>query len=121
MKRPLYYLFCAIACVSMVSATLPIAAIAEAMQPRATAEKQAQSDATSSDTGKTEDGADTNAAADTVDVEDSTAKSTDTRALRTYFVAVYFTGTPVNISELSGECGEGERARFGPRRRSGPC
>ena len=29
-------------------------------------------------------------------------------ALRTYFVAVYFTGTPVNISELSGECwGEG--------------
>lgn len=25
-------------------------------------------------------------------------------ALRTYFVAVYFTGTPVNISELSGEC-----------------
>lgn len=25
-------------------------------------------------------------------------------ALRTYFVEVYFTGTPVNISELSGEC-----------------
>ena len=25
-------------------------------------------------------------------------------ALRTYFVGVYFTGTPVNISELSGEC-----------------
>lgn len=25
-------------------------------------------------------------------------------ALRTYFVAVYFTGTPVNISDLSGEC-----------------
>lgn len=25
-------------------------------------------------------------------------------ALRTYFVAVYFTGTPVNISELSGGC-----------------
>lgn len=24
--------------------------------------------------------------------------------LRTYFVGVYFTGTPVNISELSGEC-----------------
>ena len=27
-------------------------------------------------------------------------------ALRTYFVGVYFTGTPVNISELSGECWE---------------
>lgn len=25
-------------------------------------------------------------------------------ALRTYFVGDYFTGTPVNISELSGEC-----------------
>ena len=25
-------------------------------------------------------------------------------ALRTYFVGVYFTGTPVNIRELSGEC-----------------
>lgn len=24
-------------------------------------------------------------------------------ALRTYFIGVYFTGTPVNISELSGE------------------
>lgn len=28
-------------------------------------------------------------------------------ALRTYFVAVYFTGTPVNISELSGGCWDG--------------
>lgn len=83
MKRPLYYLLCAIACTSMVGATLPMAAIAEAMQPQATAEQQAQSDATSSDTGKTEDGADTNAAADTVDVEDSTAKSTDTSAVNT--------------------------------------
>ena len=34
-------------------------------------------------------------------------------ALRTYFVAVYFTGTPVNISELSGECWGG----VGPRPR----
>ena len=29
MKRPLYYLLCAIACMSMVSATMPMAAIAE--------------------------------------------------------------------------------------------
>ena len=39
MKRPLYYLLCAIACTSMVSATMPMAAIAEAMQPQATAEQ----------------------------------------------------------------------------------
>lgn len=38
-------------------------------------------------------------------------------ALRTYFVGVNFTGTPVYISELSGECWEGERSRFGSRRR----
>lgn len=40
MKRPLYYLLCAIACTSMVSATMPMAAIAEAMQPQETAEQQ---------------------------------------------------------------------------------
>lgn len=74
MKRPLYYLLCAIACTSMVSATMPMAAIAEAMQPLATAEQQAQADATSSDTGKAEDGTNTNAKADTV--EDGTATST---------------------------------------------
>ena len=51
MKRPLYYLLCAIACTSMVSATLPMAAIAEAMQPRETAEQQVQADAIGSDTG----------------------------------------------------------------------
>lgn len=56
MKRPLYYLLCAIACTSMVGATMPMAAIAEAIQPQATAEQQAQADATSSDTGKAEDG-----------------------------------------------------------------
>ena len=81
MKRPLYYLLCAIACTSMVSATMPMAAIAEAMQPRTTAEQQAQADATSSDTAKAEDGTDTNATADTV--EDSTATSTDTSAVNT--------------------------------------
>ena len=81
MKRPLYYLLCAIACTSMVSATLPMAAIAEAMQPRATAEQQAQADATSSDTGKAEDGANANATAGTV--EDDTATSTGTSAVIT--------------------------------------
>lgn len=81
MKRPLYYLLCAIACTSMVSATLPMAAIAEAIQPQETAEQQAQADATSSDAGKAEDGANTSAAADTV--EDSTATSTGTSAANT--------------------------------------
>ena len=76
MKRPLYYLLCAIACTSMVGATLPMTAIAEAMQPRATAEQQAQADATSGNTDKAEDGTNTNATADTA--EDSTATSTGT-------------------------------------------
>lgn len=81
MKRPLYYLLCAIACTSMVGATMPMAAIAEAIQPPATAEQQAQADATSSDTGKAEGGTDTNVAADTV--EDSTATSTGISATNT--------------------------------------
>lgn len=81
MKRPLYYLLCAIACASMVSATLPMSAIAEAMQPRATADQQAQADATNGDTAKAEDGANINAATDTV--EDSTATSTGTSAVNT--------------------------------------
>lgn len=81
MKRPLYYLLCAIACTSMVSATLPMPAIAEAMQPQETAEQQAQADATSSDTGKAEDGTSTNATADTV--EDGTATSTGASAVNT--------------------------------------
>ncbi len=74
MKRPLYYLICAIACTSMVSTTMPMAAIADAVQPQETAEQQSQADATSSDTAKAEDGTNTNATADTV--EDSTATST---------------------------------------------
>ena len=81
MKRPLYYMLCAIACTSMVSATLPMSAIAEAVQPRATAEQQAQADAMSSDTGKPKDGTDTNAAAGTV--EDSAATSTGASAANT--------------------------------------
>lgn len=77
MKRPLYYLLCAIACTSMVSATMPMAAIAEAIQPQAAAEQQAPS----SDTDKAEDGAITNATADTA--EDGTATSTGTSAVNT--------------------------------------
>lgn len=74
MKRSLYYLLCAIACTSMVSATMSMAAIAEAIQPQATATQQAQADATSSGAGKAEDGTNTNATADSA--EDSTATST---------------------------------------------
>lgn len=81
MKRPLYYLFCAIACTSMVSTTMPIAAIAEAIQPQATALQQAQADTTNSDAGKAEDGTNTNATADTA--EDGTATSTGTSAANT--------------------------------------
>ena len=94
MKRPLYYLLCAIACTSMVGATMPMAAIAEAMQPRATAEQQAQAGATSSDTGNSEDGTNTNAAADTV--EDSTPTSTGTSAANTESAdgTTAATGTP---------------------------
>lgn len=44
----------------MVSATLPMAVIAEAMRPQAAVEQQAQADATNSDTGKAKDGANTN-------------------------------------------------------------
>lgn len=78
MKRPLYYLLCAIACTSMVGATMPMAAIAEAVQPRETAEQQAQADATGSDTGKAEDGTNANVTAGSA--EHSAATSTDTSA-----------------------------------------
>ena len=78
MKRPLHYLLCALACASMVSATMPMAAIAEAMQPQAAAEQQPQTNTSNSDTGKAEDGANTNAAADAV--EGSATSSTDASA-----------------------------------------
>lgn len=81
MKRPLYYLLCAIACSSIVGATMPMAAIAEAIQPQATATQQAQADAMSIDTGKAEDGTNTNATADTA--EDCAAASTGTSAVNT--------------------------------------
>ena len=91
MKRPLYYLLCAIACTSMVSSTMPMAAIAETMQPRPTAEQQAQADDTSGDTGKAEDGTNTNATADTV--EDGTATYTGTSAVSTESAADTTTAT----------------------------
>lgn len=94
MKRPLYYLLCAIACTSMVSATMPVAAIAEAMQPQETVEQQAQADATNGDTAKAADDSNTNATADTV--EDSTATSTGTSAVNTESAdgTTTATGTP---------------------------
>lgn len=95
MKRPLYYLLCAIACASMVGATMPMAAIAEAIQPQETAEQQAQADAaTSSNTGRAENDANTNATADTA--EDSTATSTGTSAANTECAdgTTATTGTP---------------------------
>ena len=76
MKRPLYYLLCAIACTSMVGATLPMAAIAEAMQPQETARQQAQADATNSERGS--DSTNASAIADTV--EDGTAATPGTAA-----------------------------------------
>lgn len=91
MKRSLYYLLCAIACTSMVGATLPMAAIAEAMQPQETAGQQAQADATSSDAGKAEDGTNTSTTADTI--EDSTATSTGTSAANTESAYATNTGT----------------------------
>ena len=81
MKRPLYYLICAIACTLMTSSTMPMAAIAEAIQPQAIAGQQAQADATSIGTGKAEDGTNTNTTADTV--EDGTAASTGTSDVNT--------------------------------------
>ena len=61
MKRPLYYLLCAIACTSMVGATMPMAAIAETIQPQSTAEQQVQTDTATSDTDKVEDTTSSNA------------------------------------------------------------
>lgn len=78
MKRPLYYLLCAIACTSMVSATMPMAAIAEAIQPQATAEQQAQADVTTSDAGKAEDGASANAPTANTATSNSSATPTNT-------------------------------------------
>lgn len=42
MKRPLYHPLCATACTSMVNATMPMATIAEGVQPQKAVEQQAQ-------------------------------------------------------------------------------
>lgn len=65
----------------MVSATMPMVAIADAIQPQETTEQQAQADDTSGDAGKAENGTNTIATADTA--EDSTATSTGTSAANT--------------------------------------
>ncbi len=74
MKRPLYYLFCAIACTSMVSATMPMAAIADAIQPQSPAAQQTQTDTATSDTDKAEGTTSSNATGSsdpTSDTEDN--------------------------------------------------
>lgn len=65
----------------MVGATMPMAAIAEAIQPQATAEQQAQTNSPNGDTGKAKDGSNANTTADTVG--GSTATSTGTSAVNT--------------------------------------
>ena len=77
MKRPLYYLLCAIACTSMVGATMPMAAIAEAMQSQATAEQQPQTDTATSDTDKIEETTSSNAT-DSSDPTSDTQGNSDT-------------------------------------------
>ena len=81
MKRPLYYLLCAIACTPMVGATMPKAAIAKAMQPQETVEQQSQAAGTAGDAGKAKEATNANAKADTA--EDGTAATTGTSAVNT--------------------------------------
>ena len=97
MKRPLYYLLCAIACTSMVSSTMPTAAIAEAIQPQATTEPQAQTGTSNSATGKAKDTANANATADTV--EGSAAATVDTSAANTESADVTTAGTTTNATD----------------------
>ncbi|WP_158567317.1 transglutaminase domain-containing protein [Collinsella sp. AM28-11LB] len=61
----------------MIGATMPMAAIAEAMQPQETAEQQAQADATSSDTDKIEETTSSNAT-DSSDPTSDTQGNSDT-------------------------------------------
>lgn len=91
----------------MIGATMPMAAIAEAIQPRPTAEQQAQADATSSYTGKAEDGTNANATADTV--EDSTATSTGASAANTESAD----GTSAANTESADDTSDGTTAATG--------
>lgn len=81
MKRPLYYLLCAIACASMVGATMPKAAVAEVIQPQATAEQQAPADATSSDADKAEDSTATSTGTSATNTESAIATNAGTTAV----------------------------------------
>ena len=114
MKRPLYYLLCAIACTSMVSATMPMAAIADAIQPQATVAQQAQADTATSDTDKTEDTTSSNATgssdptSDTEDNSGTPAGATNTSDTATPAaptpqpsLRAQATGTPAAISTTS--------------------
>lgn len=114
MKRPLYYLFCAIACTSMVSATMPMAAIADAIQPQATPAQQTQTDTATSDTDKAEGTTSPNATGSsdpTSDTEDNSgtpagatsATDTATPAAPTPqpSLRAQATGTPEAISTTS--------------------
>ena len=95
MKRPLYFLLCAIACTSMIGATMPMAAIADAIQPQAAAEQQAQADSPNSDT--VEDGTATSTGTSAANTEsaDATTAATDTPAPS---LRAQTNGTPEAIS-----------------------
>ena len=54
MKRLLYYPLCAVLCISMVSAALPVKVIAEEVQPQETITEQTQTGTTNSDADKAE-------------------------------------------------------------------
>lgn len=98
MKRPLYYLLCAIACTSMVSSTMPTAAIAEAIQTRVTAGQQAQLDAATSGTGDAEGGTNTNAPAAKTATSNSTATPADTAGAATTPSSTAATATASNTA-----------------------
>ena len=67
----------------MVSATMPMAAIAEAIQPQATAEQQAQPDAATSGTGDAEDAAATPGGIATPNSTTATATASNTASATT--------------------------------------
>ena len=95
MKRLLYYLLCAVACTSMTSATMPMEAIAETLQPQETTEQQTQADTPSDDTSDTGSGTLTNGSvANTLeDCNDTTDPINPQLSLR-----AQANGTPERIS-----------------------
>ena len=71
MKQLLYYPLCAVLCVSLASAALPIKVIAEEIQPQETAAEQAQTGATNSDANKVENTSNPN----TAELDDATTST----------------------------------------------